>query len=70
MWNFTGEFIAKRTDKTNTIELKEDFTRNQSNINSAITHARTKITALELKTFYTAKYRESKERATARNDDR
>ena len=50
--------MAKRTDKTNTIELKEGFTRNQSNISSAITHARTRITALELKTFYTAKYRE------------
>lgn len=42
----------KRTDNTDIIELKEGFTRNQSNVSSAITHARTKMTALELKTFY------------------
>lgn len=42
----------KRTDDTDIIELKEGFTRNQSNVSSAITHARTKMTALELKTFY------------------
>lgn len=34
------------------IELKEGFTRNQSNISKEITNARTKMTALELKTFY------------------
>lgn len=42
----------KRTDNTDIIGLKEGFTRNQSNVSSAITHARTKMTALELKTFY------------------
>lgn len=37
---------------TNIIELKEGFTRNQSNVSNAIASARTKMTALELKTFY------------------
>lgn len=43
--------MAKNTD---IIELKEGFTRNQSNISNEITNARTKMTALELKTFYQA----------------
>lgn len=34
------------------VELSEGFTRNQSNVGSAIATARTKMTALELKTFY------------------
>lgn len=41
--------MAKNND---IIELKEGFTRNQSNISKEITNARTKMTALELKTFY------------------
>ncbi|MDL0102656.1 replication initiation protein [Campylobacter felis] len=41
--------MAKNTE---IIELKEGFTRNQSNVGTAITHARTKMTSLELKTFY------------------
>lgn len=43
--------MAKNTD---IIELKEGFTRNQSNISNEITNARSKMTALELKTFYQA----------------
>lgn len=42
--------MAKKTD---IIELKDGFTRNQSNVSSAITHARTKMTAKELQAFYT-----------------
>ncbi|KQI08917.1 replication initiation protein, partial [Campylobacter coli] len=41
--------MAKNND---IIELKEGFTRNQSNVSNAIANARTKMTALELKTFY------------------
>ncbi|EAL4374385.1 replication initiation protein [Campylobacter jejuni] len=41
--------MAKNTD---IVELKEGFTRNQSNVSNAIANARTKMTALELKTFY------------------
>lgn len=41
--------MAKNTD---IIELKEGFTRNQSNVSNAIANAKTKMTALELKTFY------------------
>lgn len=41
--------MAKNTD---IIELKEGFTRNQSNVSNAIANARTKMTALELKIFY------------------
>lgn len=38
--------------KNEIIELKEGFTRNQSNVSNVIANARTKMTSLELKTFY------------------
>ena len=41
--------MAKNAD---IVELKEGFTRNQSNVSNAIANAKTKMTALELKTFY------------------
>ena len=46
---FNGEKMAENHA---IIELPEGFTRNQSNVGSAIATARTKMTALELKTFY------------------
>lgn len=42
----------KSCDLTSPIELKNGFTRNQSNTSTAITHAKTKMNANELKTFY------------------
>lgn len=41
-----------KKQNTEIIELKDGFTRNQSNVSSAIANARTKMTALELKVFY------------------
>lgn len=42
----------KMAKKNEIISLDNGFTRNQSNVSSAIATARTKMTALELKTFY------------------
>lgn len=48
----TKNSYKKSCNSTSPIELKKGFTRNQSNTSTAITHAKTKMTATELKAFY------------------
>lgn len=49
LFSFSGDKMAVKKE---IIELKNGFTRNQSNTSNAITTAKTKMTANELKAFY------------------